>query len=99
MMMKNLLWRLQALVEYMGTMGEVSEARPWMLQQLLQGCEFSSYSVAHEGQLVMHSDNEACLSCLDYAHINSQQVPPGCLLCHFYTACIPGLSQRMPYQH
>ncbi len=50
------------------------EHRPWMLQQLLRGREYSSYSVAHEGQLVMHSDNEASLSCLDYAHINSKQV-------------------------
>lgn len=64
---------VQALREYIAKT-EISEHRPWMLQQLLRGREYSSYSVAHEGQLVMHSDNEACLSCLDYAHINSKQV-------------------------
>ncbi|BDA48532.1 hypothetical protein COCOBI_12-2120 [Coccomyxa sp. Obi] len=53
---------------------EISEHKPWMLQQLLRGREYSSYSVAHEGQLVMHSDNEASLSCLDYSHINSKQI-------------------------
>lgn len=65
--------RVQVLKEYIANT-EISEHRPWMLQQLLRGREYSSYSVAHEGQLVMHSDNEACLSCLDYAHINSKQV-------------------------
>lgn len=53
---------------------DISESKPWQLQQFLTGAEYSSYSIAHNGHVVMHSDNEACLSCLDYAHVDSQPV-------------------------
>jgi hypothetical protein len=63
----------QELAGYVGGL-EVSESRPWILQQFLSGAEYSSYSIAHEGQVVLHSDNEACLSCLDYAHMDDPAV-------------------------
>jgi hypothetical protein len=65
--------RPQALSRYVDGL-DISEAKPWMLQQFLVGAEYSSYSVAHKGRVVLHSDNEACLSCLDYAHVGSPEV-------------------------
>ena len=65
----------QALWEYVEGL-EISPTKPWMLQQLLTGTEYSSYTLAHQGKILAHSDNEACLSCLDYAHVGSTQVPP-----------------------
>lgn len=66
---------MQVLSRYVKGL-EISESKPWMLQQFLTGAEYSSYSIAHNGRVVMHSDNEACLSCLDYAHVDSQPVSP-----------------------
>jgi hypothetical protein len=62
----------QALWEYTKDL-DISPVQPWMLQQLLSGTEYSSYTVAHRGHVLAHSDNEACLSCLDYEHVDSQQ--------------------------
>jgi len=53
---------------------DISEDQPWMLQQLLQGTEFSSYSVAHEGHLILHSDTLACASNLRYLNLDDHQV-------------------------
>ena len=52
-----------------------------MLQQLLQGTEFSSYSVAHEGHLILHCDTVACASNLRYVDVGDRQVrlQPSCL--------------------
>lgn len=64
---------VQALANYVADL-DVSEDQPWMLQQLLQGSEFSSYSIAHEGHLVLHSDTEARASNLRYLDTNSREV-------------------------
>ena len=63
----------QALAEYARGL-DISPLRPWMLQRMLAGTEYSSYTLAHRGRILAHSDNEACLSCLDYEHVDSQQV-------------------------
>ena len=63
----------QALAEYVRGL-DISPLRPWMLQRMLAGIEYSSYTLAHRGAILAHSDNEACLSCLDYEHVDSQQV-------------------------
>ena len=52
-----------------------------MLQQLLQGTEFSSYSVAHEGHLILHSDTLACASNLRYLNLDDHQVRQAQLSC------------------
>ena len=64
---------VQALANYVADL-DVSEDQPWMLQQLLQGSEFSSYSIAHKGHLVLHSDTEARASNLRYLDTNSREV-------------------------
>ena len=69
----------QALWEYVEGL-DISPTKPWMLQRLLAGMEYSSYTLAHRGRVLAHSDNEACLSCLDYAHVDSTQVPFPALL-------------------
>ena len=51
--------RVQALAGYVADPWTSRRDQPWMLQQLLQGSEYSSYSIAHEGRLVLHSDTEA----------------------------------------
>ncbi|KAK9820313.1 hypothetical protein WJX72_008811 [[Myrmecia] bisecta] len=53
---------------------EISEACPWMLQQFLTGQEFSCYTIAHEGQVKAHADNEASISCLSYEHVGSEDI-------------------------
>ncbi|CAK0738655.1 hypothetical protein CVIRNUC_001074 [Coccomyxa viridis] len=63
----------KALANYVADL-DVSEDQPWMLQQLLQGSEFSSYSIAHEGHLVLHSDTEARASNLRYLDTNSREI-------------------------
>ena len=52
-----------------------------MLQQLLQGTEFSSYSIAHEGHLILHCDTVACASNLRYANVGDHQVHSSPLAC------------------
>ena len=79
---------VQALAGYVADL-DVSEDQPWMLQQLLQGSEYSSYSIAHAGHLVLHSDTEARASNLRYLDTNSREVrchercscptPPACM--------------------
>ena len=64
---------MQALAGYVADL-DVSEDQPWMLQQLLQGSEYSSYSIAHEGHVVLHSDTEARASNLRYLDTNSREV-------------------------
>ena len=64
---------VQALAAYVADL-DVSQDQPWMLQQLLQGSEYSSYSIAHEGHLVLHSDTEARASNLRYLDTNSREV-------------------------
>lgn len=67
------LGHFQVLREYVADL-EISEDQPWMLQQLLQGTEFSSYSVAHEGHLILHCDTVARASNLRYADVGDRQV-------------------------
>ena len=55
---------------------DISPAAPWQLQQKLRGREFSCNTIAFEGRVVAHADNEACLSCLNYRHIGDKQVLP-----------------------
>ena len=63
---------------------EISKDRPWMLQQFLQGAEFSCYTIAHHGKVVAHVDNKAELSCLNYDHIG---LPEVCQSCTYLRAC------------
>ncbi|CAL5223879.1 g6471 [Coccomyxa viridis] len=63
----------EALREYVTDL-DISEDQPWMLQQLLQGTEFSSYSVAHEGHLILHCDTVACASNLRYVDVGDRQI-------------------------
>lgn len=65
---------MQELAAYVAGL-DISEEQPWMLQQLLRGKEYSSYSVASEGRLVLHSDTRARASNLRYLHTDNQQVP------------------------
>ena len=44
-----------------------------MLQQLLHGTEFSSYSVAHEGHVILHCDTVARASNLRYLNVDDRQ--------------------------
>ena len=60
---------------------DISEDQPWMLQQLLLGTEFSSYSIAHEGRLILHCDTVACASNLRYANVGDHQVRFSPLAC------------------
>lgn len=53
---------------------DISEDQPWMLQQLLHGIEYSSYSVAHEGDVILHCDTVACASNLRYLNVDDRQV-------------------------
>jgi hypothetical protein len=64
---------MQKLAAYIERL-DISEEQPWMLQQLLRGKEYSSYSIAFEGQLVLHSDTRARASNLRYLHTDNQQV-------------------------
>ncbi len=48
---------------------DISETQPWLLQQFIRGPEYACYSVVHAGNIVAHADNEAELSCLNYAHV------------------------------
>ena len=47
---------------------------PWILQQFLNGREYSCYTVADEGRIVAHSDNIASLSCLNFGHVDSREI-------------------------
>ena len=47
---------------------------PWILQQYLNGREYSCYTVADEGRIVAHSDNIASLSCLNFGHVDSREI-------------------------
>ena len=53
---------------------DISEDQPWMLQQLLHGIEYSSYSVAHEGEVILHCDTVARASNLRYLNVDDRQV-------------------------
>ena len=59
---------------------EMSADRPWMLQQFLQGPEYSCFTLAYKGKVVAHVDNEAELSCLNYEHVGIPQVWQTCHL-------------------
>ncbi len=72
--------RLQALREYVALTWRSPRTSRWMLQQLLQGTEFSSYSVAHEGHLILHCDTVACASNLRYARCGRPSGAPPALL-------------------
>ncbi|KAK9831523.1 hypothetical protein WJX81_005430 [Elliptochloris bilobata] len=63
----------EALKDYTRTL-DISAAAPWQLQQMLKGREFSCNTIAHEGRVVAHADNEACLSCLYYNHVGEKQI-------------------------
>jgi hypothetical protein len=65
---------MQELAAYVAGL-DISEEQPWMLQQLLRGKEYSSYSIASEGRLILHSDTPARASNLRYLHTDNQQVP------------------------
>lgn len=53
---------------------EMSVDQPWLLQQFLKGPEYSSYTIADNGRMVAHCDNVACLSCLQYKHVDIPEV-------------------------
>ena len=58
----------QELERYVADL-DISEGRPWLLQRLLAGREYASYSIVADGKVVAHADNEAELSCLNYQHL------------------------------
>ncbi len=53
---------------------DISEAQPWLLQQFLRGPEYASYSIVAGSNVIAHVDNEAELSCLNYAHVGQSEV-------------------------
>ena len=52
----------------------ISSSRPFMLQQLMHGPEFSCYALAHKGRLVAHSDTAACISNLNFKHLGRPEI-------------------------
>ena len=45
----------QALADYVRGL-DISPVRPWMLQRMLAGTEYSSYTLVHRGRILAHSD-------------------------------------------
>lgn len=78
------LGMLQVLERYIQQY-EISMERRWLLQQFLQGPEYSCYTLAYKGRPVAHVDNQAELSCLNYAHVGIPQV--GCTQYTVATTC------------
>lgn len=77
--------RLPALGMHNGDMGkcvccrylskiEISKSRPWIVQEYMDGEELSTYAIAYKGRVLAYADNEASLSCLSYAHIESKEI-------------------------
>lgn len=52
----------------------ISESRPFMLQQLMKGPEFSCYALADHGRLVAHADTKAQLSNLNFKHMGRPEI-------------------------
>ncbi|KAK9862330.1 hypothetical protein WJX84_000106 [Apatococcus fuscideae] len=52
----------------------ISESRPFMLQQLMKGPEFSCYALADKGRLVAHADTCAQLSNLNFKHVGRPEI-------------------------
>lgn len=46
----------------------ITQQCPWILQEYIQGREYSCYSLAHLGRLVAHADTAAALSNLNYKY-------------------------------
>jgi len=46
----------------------VTEETPWGVQTFIQGSEYSSCAVAHQGKLVLFTANHASISCFNYEH-------------------------------
>ena len=47
--------------------------KPWLLQHLLKGQEYSCNAIAYRGHVVAFADTDAQLSNLNYAHIGVPQ--------------------------
>ncbi len=52
----------------------ISHKRPFMLQQLMNGPEFSCYALADKGRLVAHADTSAKLSNLNFKHLGRSEI-------------------------
>ena len=52
----------------------ISQQRPWIVQQFMDGEELSTYAIAYKGRVLAYADNEASLSCLSYGHIESKEI-------------------------
>lgn len=52
----------------------ISSKRPFMLQQLMHGPEFSCYALADKGRLVAHADTSAQLSNLNFKHLGRPEI-------------------------
>ena len=61
--------------------------KPWLLQQLLKGREYSCNAIAYRGHVVAFADTDAQLSNLNYAHIG---VPQACNPGPFGLKCSSG---------
>ena len=52
----------------------ISSKRPFMLQQLMNGPEYSCYALADRGRLVAHADTSAQLSNLNFKHLGRPEI-------------------------
>lgn len=48
---------------------DLDPTHPWMLQQFLEGEEYSSYSIVHEGRVLAHADTKAELNNFRYGQV------------------------------
>ncbi|GAQ84998.1 hypothetical protein KFL_002160080 [Klebsormidium nitens] len=53
---------------------DLDPTHPWMLQQFLEGVEYSSYSIVHRGRVVAHADTKAELNNFRYGQVDSTQM-------------------------
>lgn len=52
----------------------ITPASPWLLQRFVQGPEFAAYALVRDGRILAFADNEACMSCMRYAHVAQHDV-------------------------
>lgn len=52
----------------------ITPASPWLLQRFVQGPEYAAYTLVRDGRMLAFADNEACMSCMRYAHVSQADV-------------------------
>ena len=58
----------EKLAAYLDGIDEVSTRAPWVCQAFMQGTEYSTCAIAHEGALALYTANVASISCFNYEH-------------------------------